>query len=96
MRKSKDQYRLRLYITGETPRSLEAVSAIRAICEERLEGRYDLEIVDLRQHPELASSEQIIALPLLVRSLPAPLRRMIGNLADLERVLQGLELVPAP
>ena len=96
MRKSKDRYSLRLYITGETPRSREAVSAIRAICEERLQGRYDLEIVDLRRHPELARSEQILALPLLVRSLPAPLRKMIGNLSDLDRVLQGLELVPTP
>jgi circadian clock protein KaiB len=96
MRKRKDHYRLRLYITGETPRSLDAVSAIRAICEERLQGRYDLEIVDLRRHPELARREQIIALPLLVRSLPAPLRRMIGNLSDLDRVLHGLDLLPAP
>lgn len=96
MRKSKDRYRLRLYITGETPRSLEAVSAIRAICEERLQGRYDLEIVDLRRHPERARGEQILALPLLVRSLPAPLRKMIGNLSDLDRVLQGLELVHTP
>lgn len=96
MRKTNDRYRLRLYITGETPRSREAVSAIRAICEERLQGRYHLEIVDLREHPELASQEQIIALPLLVRSLPMPLRRLIGNLSNLDSVLQGLELAPGP
>ena len=96
MRKSKDRYRLRLYINGETPRSIEAVTAIRAICEERLQGRYDLEIVDLRRHPEQARNEQIVALPFLVRSLPAPLRKMIGNLSDLDSVLQGLELVPTP
>ena len=96
MRKTEDRYRLRLCITGETQRSLEAMTAIRTICEERLQGRYDLEIVDLGEHPELASQEQMLALPLLVRSLPAPLRKMIGNLSNLDRVLQGLELVPAP
>ena len=96
MQDKKRRYRLRLYITGATPRSLDAVSAIRAICEERLQGRYRLEIVDLREHPELASREQIIALPLLVRNLPLPLRRMIGNLSNLDSVLQGLELVPGP
>lgn len=96
MARSNDRYRLRLYITGATPRSREAVAAIRAICKERLQGRYQLEIVDLRGHPELARREQIIAMPLLVRSLPIPLRRLIGNLSDLDRVLQGLELVPGP
>ena len=96
MRKSNDRFRLKLYITGETQRSLEAVNAIRAICDERLQGRYHLETVDLREHPELGSREQIIALPLLVRSLPSPLRRLIGNLSNLDSVLQGLELAPGP
>lgn len=87
-----ERYVLRLYVTGMTPRSTEAITAIRAICEERLRGRYDLEVIDIYQHPQLAKDEQIVAVPTLVKKLPAPLRRFIGNLSDVERVLMGLDL----
>lgn len=87
-----EQYVLRLYVTGMTPRSTEAIATIRAICEERLRGRYDLEVIDIYQHPQLAKDEQIVAVPTLVKKLPAPLRRFIGNLSDVERVLMGLDL----
>lgn len=88
----KDRYVLRLYVTGSTPRSVDAIATIRALCRERLEGRYELEVIDLRQHPELARVEQITAVPLLVKKLPHPLRRLIGDLSDEERVLLGLDL----
>jgi len=85
-------YVLRLYVTGMTPRSMEAVASIKSICDELLQGRYDLEVIDIYQHPVLAKNEQIIAAPTLVKQLPAPLRRLIGNLSDRERVLMGLDL----
>ena len=88
----KDRYVLRLYVTGMTPRSTDAVATIKAICEEHLHGRYDLEVIDIYQHPQLAKDEQIIAVPTLVKELPAPLRRLIGNLSDVDRVLFGLDL----
>jgi circadian clock protein KaiB len=87
---------LRLYVTGMTTRSTEAFAMIKSICEEHLEGRYDLEVIDIYQHPQLAKDEQIIAVPTLVKKLPAPLRRFIGNLSDKERVLLGLDLRPQP
>lgn len=83
---------LRLYVTGMTLRSTEAIASIRAICEEHLQRRYELEVIDLYQHPHLAKDEQVIATPTLVKKLPLPLRRLIGNLADEERVLFGLDL----
>ena len=89
-----ERYLLRLYVTGMTPRSTEAFSAIKAICEEHLPDRYELEVIDIYQHPALAKDEQIIAVPTLVKKLPSPLRRLIGNLADKERVLMGLDLRP--
>ena len=92
----KEHYVLRLYVTGSTPRSVDAIAAIRSLCRERLEGHYDLEVIDLRQHPQLARDEQITAVPLLVRKLPLPLRRVIGDLSDEERVLFGLDLRAAP
>jgi len=88
------RYLLRLFVTGMTPRSTEAVASIKTICEEHLKGRYDLEVIDLYQHPELAKEAQILAAPTLVKQLPEPLRRLIGNLADTERVLIGLDLRP--
>ena len=91
-----DRYVLRLYITGMTPRSTEAFASIKAICEEHLQGRYDLEVIDIYQHPSLAKDEQIIAVPTLIKKLPLPLRRFIGNLADCERVLLGLDLQRKP
>ena len=87
-----ERYVLRLFVSGMTPRSSEAVAAIKALCEEHLPGRYDLEVIDIYQRPELAREEQIVASPTLVRKLPEPLRRLIGNLGDQERVLVGLDL----
>src|SRR5690242_12938117 len=88
------RYLLRLYVTGMTPRSTQAFTAIKAIYEEHLHGRYDLEVIDIYQHPTLAKDEQIIAAPTLVKKLPAPLRRLIGDLSNTERVLLGLDLRP--
>jgi len=87
-------YVLRLYIAGLTPRSQEAVRAITGICEEHLAGRYDLEVIDLYQNPVLAKGEQIIAAPTLIKQLPLPLRKIIGNMADKDKVLVGLDLRP--
>jgi circadian clock protein KaiB len=92
--KAKEHYILRLFVTGSTPRSLRAIQNIRAICEERLHGRYDLEVIDIYQRPEEARPEQIVVIPTLVRKLPLPVRKMIGDLSDKERVLVGLDLVP--
>jgi circadian clock protein KaiB len=86
------KYVLRLYVTGMTPRSTEAIATIKAICEEHLRGRYDLEVIDIYQNPQLVRDEQIIAAPTLVKKLPLPLRRLIGTLSDRERVLLGLDL----
>lgn len=86
------QYVLRLYVTGMTPRSSRAIATIKSICEEHLDGRYDLEVIDIYQHPMLARDEQIVATPTLVKKLPKPLRRFIGDLSDEERVLFGLDL----
>jgi circadian clock protein KaiB len=85
-------YVLRLYITGSTPRSARAISNIRKICDEHLEGRYDLEVVDISQHPMLAEGEQIIATPTLIKKLPLPLRRFIGDMSQSERIVLGLDL----
>ena len=85
-------YVLRLYVTGTTPRSVQAVANIRALCEEHLSGRYDLEVVDIYQQPSEAVNEQIVAAPTLVKESPVPMRRMVGDLSDPERVLVGLDL----
>lgn len=85
-------YVLRLYVAGSTARSAQAVATIRSLCEEHLAGRYDLEVVDLYQQPQAAVGEQIVAAPTLVKKLPAPVRRMVGNLSDRDRVLVGLDL----
>ena len=87
-----ERYVLRLYVAGMTPRSIEAVEAIKAICDEHLQGHYQLEVIDIYQHPALARDEQVIAAPTLVKKLPLPLRRLIGNLSNKERVLLGLDL----
>ena len=83
---------LRLYVAGSTARSVRAIENLRRICEEHLAGRYDLEVVDIYQQPEAAREFQLIAAPTLVRLLPEPLRRVIGDLSDEERVLRGLDL----
>jgi circadian clock protein KaiB len=85
-------YVLRLYVTGATPRSMRAISNIRKICEQYLAGRYDLEVVDIAEHPVLAEGEQIIAAPTLIKKLPLPLRRFIGDMSQTDRILLGLDL----
>jgi circadian clock protein KaiB len=87
-----DRYVLRLYVTGMTPRSIRAVENVRAICEEHLLGRYDLEVIDIYQQPALAEGEQIIATPTLIKKLPLPLRKVIGDMSSTDRVLVGLDL----
>jgi circadian clock protein KaiB len=85
-------YVLRLYVIGSTPRSARAIANIRKICDEHLEGRYDLEVVDISQHLMLAEGEQIIATPTLIKKLPLPLRRFIGDMSQSERIVLGLDL----
>ncbi len=92
--KNKKKYVLKLYITGATPRSTKAIMNIREICEEHLKGRYKLEIIDIFQQPVLAKGEQIIAAPTLIKKLPHPLRRFIGDMSDTDRILVGLDLRP--
>jgi circadian clock protein KaiB len=91
-----ERYVLRLYVTGQTPRSLRAIQNIKQICETHLKGRYDLEVIDIYKRPSLAKGERVIAAPTLVKSLPAPIRRFVGDLSDTEKVLFGLDLVPVP
>ena len=93
--KSAEHYLLRLYVTGSTPHSARAIANIRAICEEHLEGRYDFEVVNIIENPQLAEGEQIIAAPTLIKKLPLPLRRFIGDMSNTERILIGLDLRPA-
>ncbi len=90
--RKKESYLLRLYVTGMTSRSVKAISNIRKICEEHLQGRYELEVIDLYQKPNLEKGEQIIAAPTLIRKLPLPLRRIIGDMSNTDRVLVGLDL----
>ena len=83
---------LRLYVAGQTPKSTAAIANLRRICEEHLAGRYTVEVIDLMVQPQLAAGDQILALPTLVRRLPEPFKRIIGSLADTERVLVGLDI----
>ena len=94
-KQSKEKFVLRLYIAGTTPRSSRAVANIKQICEQNLNGRYDLEVIDIYQNPALAKGEQIVAAPTLVKKLPLPLRRFIGDLSDTERVIVGMEIAPS-
>lgn len=91
-RPASKEYLLRLYVTGTTLRSSRAIRSIKGICEEHLKGRYRLQVIDIYQRPALARNEQIVATPTLIRELPLPLRRLIGDLSDTERVLVGLDL----
>jgi len=91
-----EKYMLRLYVAGTTPRSLLAITNIKKICEEHLRERYDLEVIDIYQQPTLAKGEQIIAAPTLIKKLPLPLRKFIGDMADQQRILVGLDLKPKP
>ena len=85
-------WELRLYVAGQTPRSITAYANLKKICEEHLAGRYNIEVVDLLQHPKLAAGDQIVAIPTLVRKLPEPLRKIVGDLSDTDRALVGLQL----
>lgn len=85
-------WHLRLYVAGQSPKSLRAFANLKQLCEEHLDDRYEIEIVDLMEHPELARSDDILAIPTLVRRLPAPLRKVIGDLSNTERVLVGLSI----
>ena len=89
---SPEVWNLRLYVAGQSPRSVEAFSNLKKICETHLPGRYNIEVVDLVQHPQLAAGDQIIAIPTLVRKLPEPLRRIVGDLRDTEKALVGLQV----
>jgi circadian clock protein KaiB len=95
LRDSKEKkYVLRLYVAGATQKSTQSIMNIKRICEEHLKGRYDLEVIDIYQQPVLAKGEQIIATPTLVKKLPPPLRRFIGSMYDVDRILVGLDLKP--
>jgi circadian clock protein KaiB len=83
-------YRLQLYVTGSTPRSLRAISNLKRLCEEHLPGNYDLEVIDMYKDPGVASTEQIIAAPTLIKRMPAPLRRFVGDLSNTQKLLTGL------
>jgi circadian clock protein KaiB len=89
---SSDTWNLRLYVAGQTPKSITAFANLKQLCEKHLAGRYQIEIVDLLKQPHLAQNDQIVALPTLVRRLPEPLKRVIGDLSNLERVMVGLDL----
>ena len=89
-----DPFLLRLYVAGQTPKSMTAFANLKNICEEHLAGRYQIEVVDLLKNPTLARGDQILAIPTLVRKLPEPVRKIIGDLSNTERVLIGLDLLP--
>lgn len=87
-----NKYLLKLYITGRTPRSEQCIATLRAICDRELEGKYELKIIDVLENPQLAEDEKILATPTLIKELPPPIRRIIGDLSDTEKVLLGLDL----
>jgi circadian clock protein KaiB len=90
-----EHYDLRLYVAGQSPRSVRAIENLRLFCDEHLAGRYSVEVIDLTLNPTLARGDEIIAVPTLVRKLPEPIRKIIGDLSDTEKVLVGLQLLPA-
>jgi circadian clock protein KaiB len=87
-------WKLRLYVAGQTPKSIRAMDNLKVLCEKHLKGRYRIEVIDLLEHPEMARGDQIVAVPTLVRDLPNPVRKIIGDLSDTERTLIGLALQP--
>ncbi len=88
------KWNLRLYVAGQTPKSIVALANLKRICDEHMNGQYKIEIIDLMENPQLAQKDQIVAIPTLVRELPAPLKRIIGDLSNTDRVLVGLDVVP--
>lgn len=94
-KKKKPEWNLRLYVAGQTPKSLAAFANLKRMCEEHLTDKYEIEVIDLTQQPHLAMSDQIVALPTLVRRLPAPIKRVVGDLSNTGRVLVGMDLVNA-
>jgi circadian clock protein KaiB len=88
------QWNLRLYVAGQTPKSIVALANLKRICEEHMSGEYQIEVIDLMENPQLARRDQIVAIPTLIRELPSPLKRIIGDLSNTERVLVGLDLTP--
>lgn len=92
LRAQEKKYILRLYVAGTSPQSVRAIANVKKICEEHLHGRYELQVIDLYQQPQLAQGEQILAAPTLIKKLPLPLRRIIGDMSSVERVLVGLDL----
>jgi circadian clock protein KaiB len=89
-----ERFLLRLYVAGQTPKSLAAFANLRRICETHLAGRYEIEVIDLLERPQLARGDEIVAIPTLVRKLPEPITKLIGDLSNTERVLVGLQLIP--
>jgi circadian clock protein KaiB len=90
-----ETWELRLYVAGQTPKSVAAFANLTRMCDEHLQGRYKIDVIDLLQYPQLAAGDQIVAIPTLVRKLPEPLRRVVGDLSSTERTLVGLQLRPA-
>jgi circadian clock protein KaiB len=94
LKKANDKWMLRLYVAGQTPKALTAFTNLKKICDEQLMGKYSIEVIDLLINPQLGAEDQILALPTLVRKLPVPVRKIIGDLSNTERVLVGLDLLP--
>jgi len=93
-KKAPCEYELKLYVAGQSPRAIAALSNLKKLCEEHLQGRYSVEVIDLLENPQLAKGDQILAIPTLVRKLPSPIRKIVGDLSNYERVLVGLDLKP--
>lgn len=93
--KAKQKYLLRLFVTGQTPRSVKSIENLKKLCERYLKGRYELEVIDIYQQPEMATENQIIAAPTLIKKLPLPLRRLVGDFSNQDRVVVGLDLKTA-
>ena len=93
--KVKQKYLLRLFVTGQTPRSVKSIENLKKLCERYLKGRYELEVIDIYQQPEMATENQIIAAPTLIKKLPLPLRRLVGDVSNQDRVVGGLDLKTA-
>jgi len=93
--RDQERFDLRLYVAGQSPKSVQAIENLRRVCDEYLPGRYHIELIDLVEHPKLARGDEIIAVPTLVRRFPEPIRKIIGDLSDTEQVLVGLQVRPA-